>query len=243
MAKTSAVTTAPAIEPNGFRLSLQDDIRRRDEFYQAYLRRAEERKAAQGLVDSGDKTEKYLDRFDIESKRAHQALFEIDNNHPLILINGCTDQDLRDSWQVAREVRSRLGIEKQAAQANLETVSERRYKLQCRIASNQRRGQPAMLEAGQRPPWEPGGFIARVVGKTVATSEGTPVWALRGDDEIFFNPRENHPANINEYEMQWFQLSAEIRIARKGFESIQKRWAEADKEYADLRNKMIWSPI
>jgi len=224
------------------RAELQGRLRARDKYKVALDQAAQALAEAERLVADHQRTPGYLESFQ-RAFATHAAAFnDLDNAIPNQLRNSCQDRRLKDQFEVALSIRTEALQAARAARQSLKRAEADLASTQARIA--QQRGEAVLLQEGEELPWGEGA-IRRVFGslKTALGAVESPTWAIAADrQEIHFAPGV-HPRDAEFYQGEWADSLRAIRMARAAAESAEGRLAAAEADLAEIKDKMIWSPV
>ena len=234
--------TADTIVNRKQRAALQAKLNNRDGIKANLDRARQNLEMAQQEVATFKRTPGYLGTFEAAFANAAKEFSDLDNTIPNDLRNSCQDRELKDQFEVAMSIRCGLIQEFQNTREQLKRTELDLASLQSRIT--QQRGEPAIVKAGDSLPWEQGAISRTFTKMQVALGQITvATWALSEDgQDIAFAPGV-HASDVQFYSEQWFDHQRSVRMAKVANDVTEKRLKEAEKALADVKQRMIWSPI
>ena len=218
------------------RAALQARLKNRDEAKKRLDRAGEELKMAQSLVAAHTRTPGYVRAFEAAFAELAKAYNDINNEIPNELRNTCQDPALRDEFEERGESRRQMIREIQSAR---EAVKREDQNLASVVSSiSQQRGEPARLQPGEQLPWATS-LVGRVLG--AMSGNDSPTWAICGED-IAFHPSVNK-SNVEHYARVWREANKDVRLSKRTLADVERRLAEVESDFSEIKQRMIASAV
>jgi len=224
------------------RAALHTKLKNSEGLKAAKNRAAEELEMAREMVKTFQRMPGYIHAFELAFSRAAQEFGDLTSVIPGELQNSCQDESLRNEFESVMAIRSRLVAEHQDTRQAIKRAELDLHSTRTRI--KEQRGEPAILKQGDPMPWGEG-FIQKTFTKMQIALGQTEVatWALSEDmQNIAFAPSVR-PADAKFHSDQWFSDLKALRMARAANTETEQRLAQAEEAKADIKQRMIWSPI
>ncbi len=224
------------------RAALQAKLKNRAGLKANLDRAREELAMAQKLVDKHERAIGYLDAFSMAFQVAGLAYNDLSSTIPGELVNSCRDRELRDEWEVAMSLRQAAIAELQQSREKLKRAEQDLASTKSRISLQ--RGEPAILQDGAPVPWDQGVIAKAFTALQVSLGNVVvPEWAISTDmQNIAFAPKV-HPDSVAHYSKQWFDDLKMLRMAKAAHAETERRMQQADEGLADVKSRMIASPV
>lgn len=224
------------------RAALQAKLKNYEQTKAAKLRAGEELVMAQQMVAKFERVPGYVRSFEVAFSRAAQEFCSLNSDVPNELRNTCTDQRLKDEWEQVTAIRERAIRERDNTRSNLKRAQQDLASTIARISLQ--RGEPAILGPNDELPWSES-WISKKFTKMQISLGHVPniTWAIRDDNSaIAFSPavREQDAAF---YAEQFNDDLRSVRMAQAAFDLALESLASADEAKADIKSRMVWSPI
>jgi hypothetical protein len=237
-----ATATLSDSEHKKQRASLQARLENFEGLKLAKNRAAEELAMAEQLVKTFQRVPEYLNAFELAFARASQQFNDLTSTIPHNLRNSCQDERLRSEFENATAVRRRLVQEYQHTRQGIKSAEQDLASTRTRISDQ--RGEPAILKQGDPLPWGEGFIQKAFTAMQVSLGQASiSTWAITNDlQNIAFAPSVD-ASNAKFYSDAWFSDLKSLRMAKVANEETEARLADAETVLADVKQRMIWSPV